>query len=67
VSQAASTDNATQRKALYNQAQQIMLNDLDYISLFYPKLIMGVRSNVSGVQFFSDGLPRFASASESGS
>jgi len=67
VSQAASTDNAAQRKALYNQAQQIMLNDLDYISLFYPKLIMGVRSNVSGVQFFSDGLPRFAAATESGS
>ncbi len=67
VSRAASSDNVAQRKALYNQAQQIMLNDLDYISLFYPKLIMGVRSNVSGVQFFSDGLPRFASASESGS
>ena len=67
VAQAAGTTSMTQRKALYNQAQQLMLNDLDYITLFYPKLIMGVRSNVSGVQFFSDGLPRFSSASESGS
>jgi peptide/nickel transport system substrate-binding protein len=67
VAQAAATTDMAQRKALYNQAQVIMLNDLDYISLFYPKLIMGVRSNVTGVQFFSDGLPRFAAASMAGS
>jgi peptide/nickel transport system substrate-binding protein len=67
VAEAASTTDMAQRKALYNKAQLIMLNDLDYISLFYPKLIMGEQSSIRGVQFFSDGLPRFQAASMAGS
>ncbi|MDO5033165.1 ABC transporter substrate-binding protein [Corynebacterium sp.] len=42
---------------LYNQAQEILLQDLPAIPLFYPNIVGGWSENVSGVQFNWKSLP----------
>ena len=63
LAQARSITNVAQRRTLYGTATKLMLSNLGYISLYYSKWIIGVRSNVKGVQLYSDGLPRLATAS----
>jgi peptide/nickel transport system substrate-binding protein len=62
LAQARSITNLAQRRALYAKATRLMLSNLGYITLYYSKWIIGVRSNVTGVQLYSDGLPRLATA-----
>ncbi|HTW04468.1 MAG TPA: ABC transporter substrate-binding protein [Streptosporangiaceae bacterium] len=63
LAQARSITNVSQRRALYAQATKLMLSNLGYITLYYSKWIIGVRSDVTGVQLYSDGLPRMENAS----
>jgi peptide/nickel transport system substrate-binding protein len=53
----ASTSTA-QRQALYTQAVQLMHQELNIIYLWYDKFFLGLRKNVTGVQYFPDGLVR---------
>lgn len=62
LNQARQSTSTAQRQTLYTQAVQIMHKELNIIYLWYPKFFLGLRKNVSGVQFFPDALIRLESA-----
>ncbi|HEX7163485.1 MAG TPA: ABC transporter substrate-binding protein [Trebonia sp.] len=62
LNQARQSTSMAQRQTLYTQAVQLMHKELNIIYLWYPKFFLGLRKNVSGVQFFPDSLIRLESA-----
>jgi peptide/nickel transport system substrate-binding protein len=62
LTQARTTLGTSARKALYTQIVQRMHADRNIVYLWYDKLELGLRKNVSGVAFYPDGLIRLAGA-----
>jgi peptide/nickel transport system substrate-binding protein len=56
--QARESTSTTQRRTIYTQAVQLMQQELNIIYLWYDKYFLGIRKNVTGVQYFPDGLIR---------
>lgn len=56
--QARESTSTAQRHAIYTQAVALMHQELNIIYLWYDKYFLGVRKNVTGVQYFPDGLVR---------
>jgi peptide/nickel transport system substrate-binding protein len=53
-----STDTG-QRKALYQEAERLMVRDLPYVSLFFSAEYAAMRSNVMNHVWIGDEIPRF--------
>jgi peptide/nickel transport system substrate-binding protein len=62
-----STTDEAARKQVFQQLAESFLQHNNIIYLYYPKVVMGYRSAVSGIQYYGDGLIRLKSASISGS
>jgi len=58
--QARETSNLAQRKADYDAAAKIVLQDAPYIFLAYPPVSQAWSSSVEGFKVYPDGLMRFA-------
>ena len=56
--QARASTSTAQRQQIYTQAVQLMHQELNIIYLWYDKYYLGVSKNVTGVQYFPDGLIR---------
>jgi peptide/nickel transport system substrate-binding protein len=56
--QARESTSTAQRHALYTKIVQEMQSDLNIIYLWDDKFYLGLRKNVTGVQYFPDGLIR---------
>jgi peptide/nickel transport system substrate-binding protein len=56
--QARESTSTAQRHALYTKIVQVMQSDLNIIYLWYDKFFLGLRKNVTGVQYFPDALIR---------
>ena len=56
--QARESTSTTQRQTIYTQAVELMQQELNIIYLWYDKYFLGIRKNVTGVQYFPDGLIR---------
>jgi peptide/nickel transport system substrate-binding protein len=61
---ARTTTNANKRRAFYNQAFAIVLQDRPLIYLYHPQNFTGVSKKVKGVRVYGDGLIRAAFASK---
>jgi peptide/nickel transport system substrate-binding protein len=61
---ARTNTNAKKRRALYNQAFAIVLQDRPLIYLYHPQNFTGVSKKVKGVRVYGDGLIRAAFASK---
>ncbi len=61
----STTDEAT-RKQAFKELSEAFLKHNNIIYLYYPKVVMGYRSAVSGIQYYGDGLIRLKSASIAG-
>lgn len=59
---ARTTTGTAARKALYTQIVQLMQNERNIVYLWYDKLELGLRKNVTGVAFYPDGLIRLENA-----
>jgi peptide/nickel transport system substrate-binding protein len=59
---ARTTTGTAARKALYTQIVQLMQNERNVVYLWYDKLELGLRKNVTGVAFYPDGLIRLENA-----
>jgi peptide/nickel transport system substrate-binding protein len=62
IKQAAAATDPAQRAALYAKAVQRAAELRGVIYLYHNKYYLGMAKNVAGVQYFEDGLPRFATA-----
>ena len=56
--QARESTSTAQRHELYTQIVQLMHQERNIIYLWYDKFFLGLRKNVTGVQYFPDGLIR---------
>ena len=56
--QARESTSTAQRHALYTRIVQLMHSERNIIYLWYDKFFLGLRKNVTGVQYFPDGLIR---------
>jgi peptide/nickel transport system substrate-binding protein len=56
--QARQSTSDTQRHTLYNQIVTLMHQERNIIYLWYDKFFLGLRKNVTGVQYFPDSLVR---------
>jgi peptide/nickel transport system substrate-binding protein len=56
--QARESTSTAQRHTLYTKIVQMMQSDLNIIYLWYDKFFLGLRKNVTGVQYFPDSLIR---------
>ena len=56
--QARASTSTAQRQPLYTQIVQLMQQERNIIYLWYDKYYLGLRKNVTGVQYFPDGLIR---------
>jgi peptide/nickel transport system substrate-binding protein len=63
IKQAEQTSDTAQRQQLYQQLCEKFLQENNIIYLYHEKYTLGVGSNVSGVQYFGDGLIRLTTAS----
>ncbi len=64
LDQARTNTNPNKRRALYNQAFGIVLQDRPLIYLWHPQNFTGVSKKVKGVRVYGDGLIRAAFASK---
>lgn len=55
--QQASTDE--ERDEIYRQLQQILADDVPYIPLYYPDVVIGLGQNVEGIEVLPNGSVRF--------
>jgi peptide/nickel transport system substrate-binding protein len=62
MAEARSTIDDTKRKDLYAQLAEKMNAYRNYVILFHDTLLMGVRKDVTGLQYFSDGVIRLKTA-----
>jgi peptide/nickel transport system substrate-binding protein len=59
------TDN-TQRKEIFQHLAEALLRHNNIVYLYYPKVVMGYRGEVTGIQYLGDGLIRLKGAAISG-
>lgn len=62
VKQAAATTDPAQRTDLYGKAIQRAAELRGVIYLYHNRYYLGVRKNIAGIRYYSDGLPRLATA-----
>jgi ABC-type transport system substrate-binding protein len=62
MAKARSATDDTKRKDLYAQLARKMNDYRNYVILFHDSLLMGVRKDVTGLQYFSDGVIRLKTA-----
>lgn len=67
ISKEQSATSDTQRKAIFQQLCQALLAHNNIIYLYYPKVTIGYRSNITGVKYTGDGLIRMQYAGLTGS
>ncbi len=63
IHKAASTTDVAKRKALYRQLVKKLMQRNNLIYLYHERYTLGMRSGVSGVKFFGDGIVRLKTAS----
>ncbi|MQA03741.1 MAG: ABC transporter substrate-binding protein [Streptosporangiales bacterium] len=61
----ATTDGA-ERKQIFNQLTQKFLEYNNVIYLYHPKVVLGNRTSLSGVEYYGDGLIRLKTATQTG-
>ncbi|APT91754.1 ABC transporter substrate-binding protein [Corynebacterium phocae] len=66
LKQAASAHSPQEAYAIYNQAQEILLEDLPAIPLWYNNLIAGYSENVSDVEFSWNSTPLYHQVTKTG-
>lgn len=59
LDQAAGTFDQEKRKALYDKAQAIILDDLPYVPIYFSVEYAALRSDVMGFEWTPDQVPRF--------
>jgi peptide/nickel transport system substrate-binding protein len=62
ISQEESTTDEAQRKRIFAQLCQTFLKDNNIIYLYYPKMVLGYSSSVTGIKYYADGLIRLKTA-----
>lgn len=62
LDEAAVTSDFDTRKSLYKTAAERMLEDRNYIIMFHDQLILGSGKNVSGIEYYGDGVVRMKTA-----
>ena len=62
LDQGRTTLGDSQRVKIYDQATQMLLQSNPLVYLWHDHLFLGTQKNVTGVQFFGDGLLRFKEA-----
>jgi peptide/nickel transport system substrate-binding protein len=62
IKQAAATTDVAQRTNLYAKAIQRAADLRGMIYLYHNLYYLGARKNIAGIRYYSDGLPRLASA-----
>ncbi|MGH9059187.1 MAG: ABC transporter substrate-binding protein, partial [Acidimicrobiales bacterium] len=63
IAKARATTSKATRKQLYGQIVKELHQKLNIIYLYYPKDILGLRSNLTGVKYYADALIRLYGAS----
>ncbi|MGH9068709.1 MAG: ABC transporter substrate-binding protein [Acidimicrobiales bacterium] len=63
IAKARTTTDKSTRKQLYGQIVKELHQKLNIIYLYYPKDILGLRSNLTGVKYYADALIRLYGAS----
>jgi peptide/nickel transport system substrate-binding protein len=61
-----STSDQAKRRQIFTQISQDILRHNDLIYLYYPKVVMGYRSDIKGIGYHPDGLIHLKTASVSG-
>src|SRR5690606_8888823 len=61
----ATTDEA-ERKEIFGQLNEAFLKHNNIIYFVHPKAILGSRTDVTGIQYFGDGLIRLKTAAKTG-
>jgi peptide/nickel transport system substrate-binding protein len=62
IKQAAATQDTAERAELYSKAMQRAAELRGVVYLYHNKYYLGMHKNVAGIQYFKDGLPRYATA-----
>ena len=60
------TPDGEERAAVYAELQQVLADDVPYIPLYYPSIVVGVRSNVEGLVILPNGSARFENVTFNG-
>lgn len=60
------TTSKTARQAIFSQLCRTLLTHDNVIYLYYPKVVLGYRSDVTGIRYASDGLIRLKNAAFTG-
>ncbi len=55
------TPDGTERAAIYARLQQLLADEVPYIPLYYPEIVVGARDNAEGLQLLPNGSVRFES------
>ena len=58
------TPDGEERAAIYADLQQLLADEVPYIPLYYPSLLVGVRSNVSGLVVLPNGSADFTNVTK---
>ncbi len=58
------TPDGEERAAIYADLQQLLADEVPYIPLYYPSLLVGVRSNVSGLVILPNGSADFTNVTK---
>ena len=66
LTQERTTTDQAQRKQIFTKLCQAFLQHNNIIYLYYPKVVMGYSSSVTGIQYYADGLIRLKSAAFTG-
>ena len=60
LEEAGGTFDKAKRKAMYDQAHKLMLEDLPYVPIYFSAEYAAMRKNVMGFTWIPDQIPRFA-------
>jgi peptide/nickel transport system substrate-binding protein len=66
MKQEQSTTDEAKRREIFRQMSEAFLRHNDLIYLYYPKVVLGYRTSVSGIVYHADGLIHLKTASISG-
>jgi peptide/nickel transport system substrate-binding protein len=58
ISDANSTYDQAKRKALLQQAEQLVVDDAPIIYIYYPSMWIAIRNNIQGYEYIPDGIIR---------
>lgn len=66
IAEERATTDVAKRKEIFQQLSEAFLEHNNIIYLYYPKVVMGYQSSVTGIQYLGDGLIRMKTASVGG-